>query len=120
VWETNEVSLYVSNPVVVDGTLFGLSQRARGQYFALDVRSGTVLWLGAPRQAENTAVAKAGDLLFLLNDDGELIVARAARTGLVVLKRYRVADDATWAQPAISGNRFFIKDASTLALWTLE
>jgi outer membrane protein assembly factor BamB len=119
-WETKEVSMYVSHPVVIEDTLFGLSQRASGQYFAVDARSGTVLWLGPPRQAENTAVAKAGDLLFLLNTNGELIVARAARTGLVVLKRYRVADDATWAQPAISGNRFFIKDASTLALWALE
>jgi outer membrane protein assembly factor BamB len=120
VWETKEVSIYVSNPVVIDETLFGLSQRASGQYFALDARDGKVLWLGPARAAENTAVAKAGDFLFLLNDDGELIVARAARTAVVALKRYKVADDATWAQPAISGNRFLIKDVSTLALWTLE
>jgi outer membrane protein assembly factor BamB len=119
-WETKEVSMYVSNPVVIDETLFGLSQRASGQYFAIDVRDGKVLWLGPPREAQNTAVAKAGDLLFLLDDDGELIVARAARTGLVPLRRYTVADSATWAQPAISGNRFFIKDVSALTLWTLE
>jgi outer membrane protein assembly factor BamB len=120
VWETNEVSMYVSNPVVIDEALFGLSQRASGQYFALDARNGKVLWLGPPREAENTALAKAGDLLFLLNDDGEMIVVRAARTGLTALKRYAVADDATWAQPAISGNRFFIKDVSGLTLWTVD
>jgi hypothetical protein len=27
---------------------------------------------------------------------------------------------STWAQPAISGNRIFVKDASTLALWTIN
>jgi hypothetical protein len=27
---------------------------------------------------------------------------------------------ATWAQPAISGNRFSIKDAASVALWALE
>ena len=119
-WETREVSVYLSNPVVVDDTLFGLSERASGQFFALDARDGKVLWLGSPRETANSAVAKAGNVLFLLNDDAELIVARASRTGLVPLRRYMVADSPTWAQPAISGNRFFIKDASTLALWTLD
>ena len=87
IWETKDVSMYLSNPVVIGDTLFGLSSRSSGQFFALDARSGAVLWLGPPREAANTAVAKAGELLFLLNDDAELIVARASRTGLVPLKR---------------------------------
>jgi outer membrane protein assembly factor BamB len=120
VWETKDVSMYVSNPVVIGDTLFGLSHRASGQFFALDARSGEVLWLGAPREAANTAIVKAGDLLFLLNDDAELIVARSSRTRLDALKRYSVADSATWAQPAISGNRLFIRDVSSVALWTVD
>ena len=55
----------MSNPVLVGGTLYGLSQRASGQLFALDARSGKVLWLGTPREATNTALIKSGDLLFL-------------------------------------------------------
>ena len=31
-----------------------------------------------------------------------------------------VADAETWAQPSLSGNRIFVKDVSTLALWTLN
>ena len=119
-WETHDVSMYLSNPVVIGDTLFGLSHRASGQFFALDARTGQVLWLGQPREATNTAVVKAGDLLFLLNDDGEMIVARSSRTGFEPLKRYTVADSATWAQPAISGNRVFVKDVSSLTLWTLN
>jgi len=120
VWETNEVSLFLSNPVVVGDTLFGLSEKARGQFFALDAHSGKVLWLGQPRQASNTAMVKAGNLLLLLNDDAELIVARSSRNGFEPLKRYIVADSATWAQPAVSGNRIFVKDVSSLSLWTLN
>jgi len=120
VWETREVSLFLSNPVVVGDKLFGLSEKARGQFFALDAQSGKVLWLGQPRQASNTAIVKAGNLLLLLNDDAELIVARSSRTGFEPLKRYIVADSATWAQPAVSGNRVFVKDVSSLSLWTLN
>jgi outer membrane protein assembly factor BamB len=119
-WQTNDVGFYLSNPVVVGDTLYGLSTRDRGQYFAIDVKTGKVLWLGPPRQATNTAVVKAGDLLFLLNDNAELIVARASPTAFEPLKRYTVAESATWAQPAISGKRIFVKDVNSLTLWTVD
>lgn len=120
IWDTKDVSMYLSNPVVIGDALYGLSHRSSGQFFAIDARSGATLWRGQPREAANTAVAKAGDLLFLLNDDAELIVARGSRTGLAPLKRYPVADSATWAQPLISGNRVFIKDTTSLTLWTVN
>jgi hypothetical protein len=120
VWETQQVSMFLSNPVVIGDTLFGLSHRNSGQFFAVDASTGQVLWLDRPRQATNTALVKADDLLFLLNDDAELIVARSSRTGFEPFKQYRVADSATWAQPAISGKRIFIKDVSSLALWSLD
>jgi hypothetical protein len=63
---------------------------------------------------------KADDLLFFLNDDAELIVVKSSRTGFEPLKHYSVANSATWAQPAISGRRIFIKDVSSLALWSLD
>ncbi len=119
-WNTNDVSMYLSSPVLIDDTLFGFSQRASGQYFALDARTGQVLWLGQARQAKNTAVSKAKNLLFLLNDNAELIVARGSRTGIDPFRRYTVADSDTWAQPAISGNRLLIKDVSSLRLWTVD
>jgi outer membrane protein assembly factor BamB len=119
-WDTTRVSTFMSNPVVVSNTLFGLSERASGQFYALDAATGSVGWLSAGRQAENAAVVKAGDLLFLLKDDGELVVARADRAKFDVVKRYTVATSATWAQPAISGGRILIKDTRSLTLWTIE
>ena len=120
VWETTAVSMYLSTPVVIANTLYGLSQRSRGQYFALDVISGSVLWLGPPRAALNTAVVKAGSLLLLLNDDGELVVAESNRERLEVVGRYSVAESATWAQPTASGKRVFVKDTDSLTLWIVD
>jgi outer membrane protein assembly factor BamB len=119
-WTTKDVAMYLSNPVVIADVLFGLSTRSRGQLFALDAKRGTVLWLGQPREADNTAVVKSGNLLFFLNNDGQLTVAKASRGGFEPLKRYVVADSATWAQPAISGNRIFVKDVMSVALWTID
>lgn len=119
-WDNQDVSLFMSNPVLVGDTLYGLSHKASGQFFALDAKTGQTRWLGEPRVATNTALVKAGDLLFLLNDDGELIVAKSNPARFEPLHRYTVADSPTWAQPTISGNRLFVKDVSSLTLWTLN
>lgn len=119
-WENNDVSLKLSNFVLVGQTLYGLSGKNSGQYFAIDARTGRTLWLGKAREAQNTAIATSGDLVFLLNDDAQLTIAKGSTAGLEPLRKYTVADGATWAQPAITGNRMFIKDVSTLALWSFN
>lgn len=119
-WETKDVSMYISDPVLAEDTLFGFSHRHSGQYFAIDARTGATLWLGKPRQATNAAVAKAGALLFLLQDDAQLWVARASRERFDIIRRYTVADSATWAQPVFSGTRLFVRDASAVTSWAVE
>jgi hypothetical protein len=119
-WENSGVSLYMSNGVVVGDTLFGLSHRNRGEYFLLDIKSGKTLWTGMPRQAENAAMVRAGNIVFSLEDDAELMVGRVNAGKFQELKRYTVANSATWAQPVVSGNRIFVKDVSALALWSIN
>jgi outer membrane protein assembly factor BamB len=117
-WENPEISQFMANGVMVGDTLFGLSHRNRGQYFLLDTKSGKTRWTGMPRQAENAAIVRAGDFVISLEDDAELMVGRVDGSQFQELKRYTVADAATWAAPVISGDRIFVKDTSTLALWT--
>jgi outer membrane protein assembly factor BamB len=120
IWQNPTVSMYMSNAVVVGDALYGLSQRNSGQFFCLDAKTGRTLWTSDPRQATNAAIVRAGSLVFALKDDGELLVLRSSPTGFEPVHRYTVADSATWAQPVISGNRIFVKDVSSLALWTLN
>ncbi|MGE3884996.1 MAG: PQQ-binding-like beta-propeller repeat protein [Vicinamibacterales bacterium] len=120
VWHTDEVSVHMSDVVAVDGVAYGLSHLNRGQYFALDLDTGKVLWKGEARRAEHAAMARAGSTIFSLEDDGELVVMRASRAGFEPVAQYEVATSATWAQPAISGGRIFVKDVSSLTLWTVD
>jgi outer membrane protein assembly factor BamB len=118
VWENPEVSLYMTNGVVARDALFAMSHKNSGQFFWLDAKSGKTLWKSPPRQATNAAIVRGGNLLFVLKDDGELLIARAAPTGFDPIKRYTVADSATWAMPVVADNRIFVKDTASLALWT--
>ena len=119
-WTNAGVEMYMTNGVLVDDGLFGLSMRQRGQYFLLDVTTGETLWTSEGRQAENAAIVRAGETLFVLEDDAELVIGRATPAGFDEEHRYQVADSPTWAQPALSGNRVFVKDVERVTLWTIE
>ena len=120
VWVNNDVTMDMSTGVVIGDALYGFSARNSGQYFALDANTGQTLWLSAPRAAENAAVVRAGNVWFALDTEANLSVVRANPKEFEVVKKYAVADSATWAQPVLSGQRVFIKDLSTVSLWTLN
>jgi outer membrane protein assembly factor BamB len=120
-WQNEDAPYRLSNTVVGAGdVLFGLSTRNSGQYFGVDVKTGATLWTSEGRQATNAALLRTGNWLFSLEDDGELIVARASRTTLEPVRRYKVSDEETWTPPVLSGNRVFVKGVSRLTLWTLN
>jgi outer membrane protein assembly factor BamB len=120
VWENTEVSMYMTNGVIVHDAFVALSHKNSGQFFALDAKTGKTVWKSAPRQATNAAISRAGDLLFILKDDAELLIARSGAKGLETVKTYAVADSATWSAPAVSGRRLFVKDVASLTLWTMD
>ena len=120
VWENHDVTMDMSTGVVIGNSLFGFSPRNSGQFFAVDANTGQTQWLSEPRQGENAAVVKAGNLWFALEADAELVVARANPKQFEILKRYTVATSATWAQPVLSGQRVFVKDVNSITLWTLN
>lgn len=119
-WENADATMRMSNGVIVRDMLISLSTRNQGQYFALDAKTGKTLWLSEPRQAAQAAIQTAGDLLFSLEDDGELVISRVTATAAEPVTRYDLSEAETWTQPVISGNRVFIKDVSSLALWSLN
>jgi outer membrane protein assembly factor BamB len=127
VWENADLPGRMSNAVMNGDAMIGLTSRNSGQYFAVDAKTGKVLWSSDGRQANNAAIQKADQVVFSLQNDGELVVLRASNAAFEPLQRYRVAEPdpevpigPTWAQPAISGNRIFVKDVSSLTLWTVN
>ncbi|HEX4912624.1 MAG TPA: PQQ-binding-like beta-propeller repeat protein [Vicinamibacterales bacterium] len=120
IWTNNDVTMDMSTGVLIGTALYGFSPRNSGQFFAVDANTGQTLWVSEPRQGDNAAVVRAGDLWFALETDAELVVARANPKQHEIVKRYTVADSATWAQPVLSGERVLVKDVSTISLWTLR
>lgn len=119
-WENNEIPLRHTNMVVAGDLIFGMSTRNSGQYFAVSAKTGQNLWVSPGRQGVAGSITRAGDYFFSLENDGELIVVRNNPAAFDVVKRYKVAEGETWAEPVFSGNRVFIKDLNHVTLWTVN
>ena len=120
VWRNADVSMYMSSPVLEGDLIFGFSHYKKGQFFCLDARTGATRWTSPPRQADNAAVLVAGENLILLKDGGELVIAKASGKSFEPLRTYAVADSPTWAHPLVLREGVVIKDATTLAFWSVR
>ena len=120
VWHTDEVSMYMNSPVIAGNVLVGFSHKNRGQYFGLDPKTGKTLWLAEPRHGENAAIVFAGGALWLLNNDAELLVAKATPQKLEVLRKYTAASSAVWAHPLPLDKAIVIKDFEYLTAWAVD
>ena len=118
VWQNPDVPMYMSSPVVAGATLYGMTHRNRGQFFALDMKSGKTLWTGPPRQGDNAALTLAGTVVIATTTEGKVVVFRQGPKAFELIRDYTIADSPIWAHPAFSGRGILVKDAETLSFWT--
>ena len=66
------------------------------------------------------ALVLVGDWVLALTDGGELFVWGVDASSFEPVRRYLVADSATWAHPVPTGLGILVKDESSLSLWSYE
>jgi outer membrane protein assembly factor BamB len=118
VWRNPDVPMYMSSPVAQGGVLYGFTHRNRGQFFALDMKTGRTLWTGPPRQGDNASLSVAGRFVLAVTTEGALLVMRQESTAFDLVRTYTVADSPVWAHPAFTARGILVKDMDALALWT--
>jgi hypothetical protein len=120
-WRTSDAFFHLSNFTLVGDTLYGLSADSQGRYVFVDAKTGAILWGGPGRAADNAAFLNAGNLLLVLEADGDLLVADANnRTELKPLQQYKLGEGNHWAAPAVSRNRIFVKNENAVVLFTVN
>jgi outer membrane protein assembly factor BamB len=119
VWRNAELPMYMSSPVADGAFVYGLSSRRKGQFFCLDAKTGVARWTTEGRAAQNASLVSAGPNVLALTSDGDLLVIRRSPERFEQLRRYKVAQTSTWAHPVLVGSQVVIRDADSVAVWSL-
>jgi outer membrane protein assembly factor BamB len=119
-WHTPDVTMYMSSPVLVDKVLFGHSTKRKGQFVAVDLGSGKILWSTEGRGGQNASVTAAGNHLLFLTCDSELLVAQIDPSSYKEVRRYTVATSPTWAHPILLRDKVIVRDATYVTVWGVK
>ena len=113
-WKNTDTAMYMSSPVFGDGLVYGFGSKRKGQYLALDPKTGAIRWATEGREGDHASVLLAPGHVIYLSNTGDLIVARRNTPAFEVVKKYDVASSETWAMPVFLGRDLLIRDASAL------
>lgn len=118
VWNNPQTPMFMSAPVVIGDTLYGLTMRGKGQLVAIDAATGKTLWNTQGREGENASIMGSPSWLLASSTDGHLIVARTNPGKYEEVRRYPLSSSALWAHPAVAGGAIIVKDADSVICWS--
>jgi outer membrane protein assembly factor BamB len=111
-WHNDAVGMYMSSPVLSDGTLFGLSARRKGQFVALDVATGALKWASEGRDADHASLLLTASHVIYLTSTGDLLVSKKSAAGFERERQYGVATSPTYAVPLFTAGDLIVRDAT--------
>lgn len=118
VWKNPDVAMYMSSPVFGDGLIYGHSSKKKGQFVAVDAKTGALKWATEGREGEHASLLLTPQHVVFLTNSADLIVAKRGTPAFAVERRYEVAEAATWAMPVLLGSNVLVRDATGIMLLT--
>jgi hypothetical protein len=110
--------MYMSSPVFGDGLVYGHSSKKKGQFVAIDEKTGALRWATEGREGEHASLLLTPQHVVFLTNGADLIVAKRGAPAFAVERRYEVAEAATFAMPVLLGSNILVRDATGLMLLT--
>lgn len=117
-WTNDKLGTGFNTPVLKNGLLFGLSDR--GNLFCLRAETGQAAWTDTAKRENFAAILDAGAVLLALPSNSELVAFKPDGEAFAEVAHYKVADTPTYAHPVVAGNRVFVRDRESVALWLIE
>ena len=115
-WKNPDVAMYMSSPVFGDGLIYGHSSKKKGQFVAVDAKTGALKWATEGREGEHASLLLTPQHVIFLTNGADLIVAKRGTPAFAVEKRYEIAEAATWAIPVLLGSNVLVRDATGVML----
>jgi len=117
IYFTRNMQNHHGGVVLVDGYLYGFNNSI---LTCLEFETGKVMW--RDRSVGKGSVAYADGRLYVLSEDNVVGLVEASPTGYRETGRFSIADQGwpSWAHPAISGGRLYLRNQNVLASYELR
>ncbi|MGD9648085.1 MAG: PQQ-binding-like beta-propeller repeat protein [Pirellulales bacterium] len=114
IWRNNLLKCSYANPIVFGDQVYGLN---KGILTCLDLATGKRRWQGG--RYGHGQMLLCGELLVILAESGELVLVEATPEGHHELGRIQAIEGKTWNNPAMVGNRVFVRNHIEMAAFEL-
>lgn len=122
-WKNKQLTSYFSTPAaigkesiyIVTGTTPGPFTKPSADLHCIEAKSGKDLWKKSKVGTYHASLMRTGDdQLLMLTDGGELALLQPDTKEYRELARTKVSGPETWAHPALSNGRFYVRDKNEL------
>ena len=117
-WKNPDVAMYMSSPVYGDGLVYAHSSKKKGQFVALDAKTGALRWATEGREGEHASLLLTPRHVVFLTNGADLIVVKRNAPAFVAEHRYEVSESSTFSMPVLLGSNILVRDATGLILLT--
>jgi outer membrane protein assembly factor BamB len=108
-WFTNRVRFMFLSAIRVGDFVYGTTGDFGPAFLtALDIKTGQAAW--QHRGFGRASLVQAGDKTIIMDEDGDLALARLTPQGATILSQTKIFDTTTWTAPSLSGTTLYARD----------
>jgi len=108
-WFTNRVRFMFLGAVRIGDFVYGTTGDFGPAFLtALDIKTGQSAW--QVRGFARASLVHADGKVIVMNEDGDLALARMSPTGAEILARAKIFDTVSWTAPALVGTTLYARD----------
>jgi outer membrane protein assembly factor BamB len=117
-WFTNRVRFMFLNPIRVGDFVYGTTGDFGPAFLtALNIKTGQSAW--QHRGFGRASLLQAGDKTIVMDEDGDLALARLTPEGATILAQAKIFDTTTWTAPTLVGTTLYARDREKIVALNL-
>jgi outer membrane protein assembly factor BamB len=117
VWHERKLTCYFGTPIAIGDHLYAvtgsLRQPPQANLHCVEIKTGKVIWTKEKVGKYHATLLRVQDRLLMLEEGGDLVLIEPTASAYKELARAKVCSN-TWAHPALSDGRFYVRDGNEL------
>lgn len=112
-WANNRMRVHIGTVIRLGDFAYGSSgDFGPAPFTAINVKTGQVAW--QDRSIGRASFLHADNKLILLDEDGNLALAKPGASGLQILAKASVMKNVAWTVPTLVGTKLYLRDRRTI------